>query len=94
MLGHAEEWFYRYLAGIDLDLSRPPGEQIVLRPTPVGDVTYAAATLHSPLGKIVSSWKLFSGKLIYDIEIPPNTRAKVILPSGTREIQSGVYHFE
>jgi hypothetical protein len=93
MLGHAEEWFYRYLAGIDFDLSRPPGEQIVLRPTPVGDVTAASATLLTPLGKIVSSWKLASGRLVYDVEIPPNTRAKVILPAGTREIQSGAHHF-
>ncbi|HMD70312.1 MAG TPA: family 78 glycoside hydrolase catalytic domain [Bryobacteraceae bacterium] len=94
MLGHAEEWFYRYLAGIDFDLSRPPGERIVLRPTPVGDITYAAATVHTPLGKIVSSWNLSSGKLIYDVEIPPNTQAKVILPSGTQEIRSGLHHFD
>ena len=94
MLGHAEEWFYRYLAGIDFDLSRPPGERIVLRPTPVGDVTYAAATLHTPFGKIASSWKLSSGRLIYDVEIPPNTKAKAILPWGTVEIPSGVHHFE
>jgi len=93
MLGHAEEWFYRYLAGIDFDLSRPPGERIVLRPTPVGDVTSATATVHSPLGKIVSSWKLSSGRLVCDVEIPPNTKAKVVLPWGTQEIQSGVYHF-
>jgi hypothetical protein len=94
MLGHAEEWFYRYLAGIDFDLSRRPGEQIILRPTPVGDITYAAATLHTPLGKIVSIWKLSAGKLIYDVEIPPNAKAKAVLPSGTLEIQSGVHHFE
>ena len=28
MLGAAEEWFYRGLAGIDLDLSRPEGERL------------------------------------------------------------------
>jgi hypothetical protein len=91
MLGHAEEWYYRYLAGIDFDLSRD--EPIVLRPTPVGDITSASAAMHSPLGKIVSNWRLIDGKLVYDIEIPPNARAKVILPTGTQEIGSGVHHF-
>jgi len=32
MLGHAEEWFYQDLAGIDFDLSRPPGTQLVFSP--------------------------------------------------------------
>ena len=30
MLGHAEEWFYRGLAGIDVDMSRPDSRQIVI----------------------------------------------------------------
>jgi alpha-L-rhamnosidase len=94
MLGHAEEWFYRYLAGIDLDLSRGTGEQVILKPTPVGDITSATATLETPMGKIVSSWRLSGGKLSYDVEIPPNMTAKVILPSGTQEIRSGNYHLQ
>jgi hypothetical protein len=94
MLGHAEEWFYRYLAGIDLDLSRPADERIVLRPTPLGDVTSCDATLHSVLGPIVSRWKVANGHLVYDVEIPPNTKAKVLLPSGPQEIGSGSHHFD
>jgi hypothetical protein len=94
MLGHAEEWFYRYLAGIDLDFSRPAGEQIVLRPTPVGDVTSAEAKVHTVLGLIVSRWKLVDGHLQYDVEIPPNTKAKVMLPSGAQEIGSGSHRFD
>ena len=94
MLGHAEEWFYRYLAGIDFDLSRAPGEQIVLRPTPVGDVTAANATLDSPLGKIAVRWRVEHGKLIVDAEIPPNAKARVLLPGGPREVGPGAHHFE
>jgi len=94
MLGHAEEWFYRYLAGIDLDLARAPAERIVLRPTPVGDVTSAEATVDSVLGRIVSRWKISGGRLVYDVEVPPNARATVRLPGLEREIGSGAYHFE
>jgi hypothetical protein len=54
MLGHAEEWFYRYLAGIDVDFSRRPEERIVLRPTPVGDIDSAQAQYKTPLGRFPS----------------------------------------
>jgi hypothetical protein len=94
MLGHAEEWFYRYLAGIDFDLSRPPGEQIILRPTVVGDVTSARATYRSVLGTISISWTRRDGKFICDFEVPVNARAKVILPGRTETVGSGNYHVE
>lgn len=97
MLGHAEEWFYRYLAGIDFDLAREPGRRIVLRPTPVGDITAANATCHTPLGTIASRWKIENGTFLYDAEIPPNTTAELRLssPAGVtiRQIRSGRHHF-
>src|SRR5439155_3408172 len=31
MLGHAEIWFYEYLSGLRVDLSRPPPEQIIIQ---------------------------------------------------------------
>ncbi len=97
MLGHVEEWFYRYLAGIDFDLSRPPAGQITLRPTPVGKLTSARATYRSVLGPIVSSWKRAGKLFTYDVELPPNTTATLYLPgkpaSEKRTIGSGRHHF-
>ncbi|HMO27274.1 MAG TPA: hypothetical protein PKB10_13505, partial [Tepidisphaeraceae bacterium] len=37
MLGHAQIWLFQWLAGLDVDFSRTAPEQIVFRPTPVGD---------------------------------------------------------
>ncbi len=86
MLGHVEEWFYRYLAGIDFDLSRPRDERITLRPTPVGDITWAGASFDSVLGRISSSWKKVGGELVYEAEVPPNSSATVLLPSGEKKV--------
>jgi alpha-L-rhamnosidase len=98
MLGHVEEWFFRWLAGIDFDLSRAPDERIILRPNPVGDVTAARASYRSALGVIVSDWRLAAGTFSYDVEIPPNTSATVYVPSrngaAPHRIGSGRYHFE
>ena len=86
MLGHVEEWFYRYLAGIDFDMSRARDERIVLRPTPVGDVTSAQAVYRSVLGTIRSSWKKSGGVFAYEAEVPANATATVILPSGEKKV--------
>ena len=56
MLGHAEEWFYRGLAGIDIDMSRPEPRQIVIRPAFLAGVPEAQAELHMVLGTVGSSW--------------------------------------
>jgi len=57
-------------------------------------VTSAEAKVHTVLGLIVSRWKLVDGHLQYDVEIPPNTKAKVMLPSGAQEIGSGSHRFD
>ncbi|MCC7496249.1 MAG: family 78 glycoside hydrolase catalytic domain [Bryobacterales bacterium] len=94
MLGHAEEWFYRYLAGIDFDLSRPPDQRITLRPTPAGSITWAHASYNSVLGRITSSWKKNGSELVYQAEVPPNATATVLLPAGEKKmIGSGRWTF-
>jgi hypothetical protein len=94
MLGHAEEWFYRYLAGIDFDASRPPDERLVLRPTPVGDIVSAQARYQTPLGAVSSSWRRSGARLTYDVEIPANATAKLLLPGQPpRQIRSGRHRF-
>ncbi|MBB5066222.1 alpha-L-rhamnosidase [Granulicella mallensis] len=85
MLGHAEEWFYRGLAGIDFDLSRTPGEQIRIAPyapdTPDLTIHKAAASMLTPLGLISSAWTQADGLITVEITVPPNSSAIVELPS-------------
>src|SRR4029078_10305512 len=57
MLGHAESWFFEWLVGIQIDLAQTPPRQIVMRPTPVGDVTWAEASHESALGPIACRWE-------------------------------------
>jgi hypothetical protein len=94
MLGHAEEWFYRGLAGIDFDLSRPEGHQLIIKPSPVGNLTSAAATYSSVLGKITSQWTNSAGVFKLTVDIPPNLTAIIKLPGGvTATVGSGHYVF-
>jgi hypothetical protein len=85
MLGHAEEWFYRGLAGIDFDLSRPLTSRIVIRPSLVAGTGEAFARYDSVLGKIVSRWSRSATEVTLDVTIPPGSSATVYLPTKMSE---------
>ena len=90
MLGHAEEWFYRHLAGIDFDVSRPEPERITIRPRLAGDISEAQASYDSVLGRIVSHWKREPGKVQLEVVVPPNSTATVHVPTkGASSVNEG-----
>jgi len=86
MLGHAEEWFYRGLAGMDVDLSRPAGQQIRIAPyvsTPAAGTTdHAAASIQTPLGLVASGWTRSGANVVLTVSIPPNNSTFLDLPSA------------
>jgi hypothetical protein len=81
MLGHIMEWFYQDLAGIGIDPTGPGFKKIILRPQPVGDITWARASLDSIRGKIISDWKIETDQFHLKVTIPPNTTATVYMPA-------------
>ncbi|HUZ04920.1 MAG TPA: family 78 glycoside hydrolase catalytic domain, partial [Acidobacteriaceae bacterium] len=86
MLGHAEEWFYRGLAGIDLNLTRPRDQWIIIHPNPVGTVTWTRCTEHTVLGDITDNWSRQAGKFILDVTIPANATATVYIPTEAAKV--------
>jgi hypothetical protein len=89
MLGHAEEWFYRGLAGIDVDMSRPTGLQIRIAPyvsaPAAGTTDHAAASIQTPLGLVASGWTRSGSNVLLSVSVPPNSDAVVELPSGCHD---------
>jgi hypothetical protein len=94
MLGHAEEWFYRGLAGIDFDLSRKGAERIRIHPSAPLGLQSAGATYISTLGRIESSWRRTEMGLELDLVIPVGTCATLRLPDGfttMKELNGSVF---
>lgn len=81
MLGHIMEWFYAGLAGIRPADDAIAYNKIIIRPEPVGDLTFAKAMYKSSYGLIASEWKKGDGSFELSVEIPANTRAVVYLPA-------------
>ena len=80
MLGHAEEWFYRGLAGIDFDMARAQQERIWIQPSPVGDIQSTSASFRSALGLISSKWSREGKTLRMDVTIP--APGIIVFPTG------------
>jgi len=85
MLGHAEEWFYRGLAGIDINMSRPEPSQITIHPAFLATVPSAQAEVHTVLSTIESSWTREGSKVDWHVLIPAGSRATLILPAAATE---------
>ena len=79
LIGDLVVWFYEYLAGIAP--ASPGFKTIVMKPMPVGDLTFVKATHNSPYGLISSEWHKDGNKFDWQIEIPANTTATVYVPA-------------
>jgi len=81
MLGSAEEWFYRGLGGINIDLSRQGAERMILRPAVVGNVAWVRTGYESALGRITSEWHRGAEQTVYTFAIPANAMATIEIES-------------
>ena len=83
--GAAAEWIYSFAAGI-----KPVHafDEFEISPEPNRAIDSIAVEYESESGKIVSAWKYEGDSLIFNIEIPANTSAKIKLPCGADKIVS------
>ncbi len=87
--GAISGWLFAGVCGIQAE-----GRKITIRPQPDSSLKYARAVYLSPVGEIISGWKYERDRLVYEVEIPANTEAEIILPDGRREcVTAGKYRF-
>ena len=80
--GAVGDWMYRVAAGIDTREDAPGYQHIRIKPHPGGGLTFVNAEQWTLYGKVASRWKREQDLMVYDIEIPVNTRATIYVPSG------------
>jgi alpha-L-rhamnosidase len=99
-LGSVGAWLYSGAAGIQLDDSAPGYKHFFLAPQFTTRLKYVRATLDTPYGVIASSWRNQGGQILYDVTVPPNTSATIVLPelsqgpNGNTTLAAGTYHFK
>lgn len=85
------QWLFESMCGIQVK----DENTFKIAPLPGGHFIYAKAEYNSVYGKVVSGWKKQAdGAYSYEIVIPSNTVAEVILPNGRKEVcMAGRYQF-
>ncbi|MBF6626328.1 family 78 glycoside hydrolase catalytic domain [Aerococcaceae bacterium zg-BR9] len=92
--GSIGDWMYRKVAGI---YQTSPGYKTFnIRPLFVKGIDEVSATLDTPYGKIMSHWVCCNGKIVVEVAVPENTKAKVYLLEKAKviELGSGQYSYE
>ncbi len=85
MFGDISAWFYKWLAGIDLDDDACGFRRFIIRPRPVGDLTWVKAHHASTRGMIRSEWQQSQEQFSLTVEVPPNTLATVVVPTSHKQ---------
>ncbi len=93
MLGHIQEWFYGYLAGIRLDPDVPGFRRAIIQPNPVGDVNEVRAALDTPFGRVECDWRRTPSSFTLRVRIPTGMTARVHTPDPI-EVSSGTYEWK
>jgi len=89
--GSVCEFLFSHCAGIRIS----GNNHLTLQPLPGGTLTWAEAVYDSAFGQVRSRWEKGPQHTEFDIEIPANTRATIILPDQTmHEVGCGQYHFD
>ena len=82
MFGTVSEWFYKTLAGINVDPEAPGFKNVIIKPSIIDGLAWANGEHTSMFGTVKSAWEKKDGELRLKISIPPNTTATVFLPTA------------
>ncbi len=87
MFGEISAWYYKALGGIRPDPEQPGFKNILLEPHFVLGLNNFEASHLGPYGMIESKWKKVGKKTEYNVTIPANSSALLVLP--TRGVKEG-----
>jgi hypothetical protein len=82
MLGHADEWLYNGLGGINPDPTGPGFKKFFIHPQPQTGLASVDAEYHSIRGLIVSNWQQSGTGLTLSVTVPVNTTATITIPTS------------
>jgi alpha-L-rhamnosidase len=81
LVGDLGIWLFEDLAGIKPDPAQPGFKHILMRPEPVGNLTFVRATHRSPYGLVSSDWKKDSKGFHWNVTVPVNATATLYVPA-------------
>jgi hypothetical protein len=82
MMGSVDAWFYRTLAGIRVDETRPGFEHFVVQPYVPDELGRVTARVETLRGEVAVAWRRHRGELRLRVAIPVDSEATVHVPAS------------
>ncbi len=79
--GGFDHWFYESVAGIRIDPIKPAFKKLIFNPQLTSQLAKASGEVNTPYGTASSSWSIDGDIFTWNVEIPVNTSARLILPA-------------
>lgn len=89
MFGGGLTWLYTRVAGLSIDEAEPGYKHMIVRPTPMGDLTWASYETETPVGKASVRWDIRGSRFILKVAVPEGSHATVYLPGDQEGIEAG-----
>lgn len=83
------EWLFKEMCGVNV-VSK---NHFLIAPKVGGSFVNASLEYDSQYGLVKSAWRKEKDETIYEISIPSNTTAEILLPSGKETVGPGEYKF-
>lgn len=85
------QWLFDTVTGIRVDGPR----HFIIKPIPGGELSFAGASYISIYGKVESRWNVEDAEISFEISVPSNTTATVLLPDGrVEDVSAGRHGFK
>ena len=81
MFGSISEWFYKHVAGIQVDLDACGSDKVTIHPKLTHKLEWSKASYQSIRGEITCHWYWQDDVLHLDLDIPSGVTATVHLPA-------------
>lgn len=92
MLGHLQEWLYTQVGGIQRDPKALAYKCFIVKPSIVGEITFAQTSFESPYGTISTDWETTPDGFRMQVVVPANTTAQIQIPAAPNDAitESGI----
>ena len=91
--GAIGDWMYGVMAGINVDENAPAYKNIIIKPIVDKRLSYVKASVDTRAGLVRSQWDIEGDTVTYNIEIPENSTADIILGNEKHKVGGGKYTF-
>jgi len=90
MFGGGLTWLYTRVAGLQTDPAEPGYKHMIVKPTPVGDLSRASYSTETAYGKASVGWNISSkGRFSLRIVVPDGCHASAYLPGEETPVELG-----